>query len=125
MMETFLQRFNKAVLLIHGSFRTAKLAHDEDVRNAYDDISDALGLSYTAVALLVWALNNMDSKLVEMSSVASQIGYPEDSVSPSIDELERHHYMVKVEDLNDSLAVTATTKELLINHYCFYKLMKN
>ena len=124
-METFLNHFNKAVLLIHGSFRTAESVQSEDVRNAYADISDALGLTYPAVALLVWALNNMDGKLVEMSSVASQIGYTEDAVSYSIDELERHHYMVKVDDLNDSLDVTATTKELLINHYCFYKLMKN
>lgn len=124
-METFLNQFNKAASIIHDSFRTDELVHNKDVRNAYDDISNALGLSFPAVALLVWALNNMDGRLVEMSSVASQIGYTEDAVSSSIDELELHHYMVKVGELNDSLDVTATTKELLINHYCFYKLMKN
>lgn len=94
------------------------------VRNAYIDISVALGLSYSAVAVLVWALKNMDGKVVDMDDVASQIGYTEESVSSSIDELENHHYMVKIAQGNDSLDVTSATKELLINHYCFYKLMQ-
>ena len=94
------------------------------VRNAYIDISVALGLSYSAVAVLVWALKNMDGKVVDMDDVASQIGYTEESVSFSIDELENHHYMVKIAQGNDSLDVTSATKELLINHYCFYKLMQ-
>lgn len=123
-METFLKHFNRSSETIRSSFRTNNLGLNPVVNRAYDDISEALDLSYGAVAVLVWALGNMGDNEMDLDKVASQTGYTVGAVSSAIDELERHHYMVEVKGHHDCIDLTASTKEMLINHYCFYKLFR-
>lgn len=120
---TYEEQFNELVVLIGENNNAAKNKSDERVRDAFDDLSQALGLTHQAIALLVWALSNMNGDVVELSFVASQLDYSEDVVSSSIDELEHHHYMVKVDEYNDGFDIIAETKELIINHYCFHKTL--
>lgn len=122
-METFENHFNELVALINMNNNATSSKSNERVKNAFDELSQALGLTRPAVALLVWALNNMDGDVVELSSVASQIDYSEDVVNSSIEELKLHRYLVEVDEDNDGLDVTAETKALIINHYCFYKIL--
>ena len=122
-METYEEHFNELVALI--SRNAAAFKTDERVSDAVNDLSQALGLTHQAAVLLVWSMSNMNGKVVELSHVASQIGYSGNAVSSSLDELERRHYMVKVDDYDDCLDITAETKALIINRYCFYKLLHN
>lgn len=124
-METYEKHFNELVALINKNNYAAAYESDKKVSDAFDELSQAFGLTHQAVSLLVWALNNMGGEVVELSYVASQIDCSEEVVSSSIDELELHHYMVKVDEYNDSLDVTTKTKALIINHFCFYKLLNN
>lgn len=124
-METYEKHFKELVALINKNNNVAAFESDVNVRNAFDDLSQTLGLTHEAVASLVWVLNNMNEDVVDLSYVASQIDYSEDAVSSSIDELERRGYLVYVDEYTDNLDVTAKTKELMINHYCFRKLLNN
>lgn len=121
--DTFVNQFNEAVALINANNNATSFKNDKRVSDAFNDISGSLKLTHQAVALLVWALNNMTGEVFELSSIATQIEYSERTVSIAIDELEKHRYMVKVNDNNDTLDVTAKSKDLIINHYCFYKLL--
>ena len=123
-METYEEHFNELVALI-SRYNAAAFKTDERVSDAVNDLSQALGLTHQAAALLVWSMSNMSGKVVELSHVASQIGYSGKAVSSSLDELERRNYMVKVDDYDDCLDVTSETKALIINRYCFYKLLHN
>jgi DNA-binding MarR family transcriptional regulator len=121
--ETFVNQFNKKVALINENNNATAFKNDQRVSNAFDDLSQALGLTHQAVALLVWALNHMNGEEVNMSSVATQIDYSEQTVSSAMDELEKHHYMVEVDGRHGCLDLTSKTKNLITNHYCFYKLL--
>lgn len=123
--ETYENHFNELVALINKNNNATTFKKDERVNEAFDDLSQSLKLSHNAVALLVWALNNMDGNLVNPAVIASQINCSEESVNFSITELQQHHYLVMVDEYNEALDVTAETKELIINHYCFYKLLNS
>lgn len=123
--NAFVNQFNETVAFINENNNAAAMKKDKRVVEAINDISAALSLTYQAVALLVWSLSNMNCEMVDLGDVAAQIGFSEQDVSSSLDELEQHRYMVKVDGDSGCLDVTENTKALLINHYCFYKLLNN
>lgn len=123
--DTFVNQFNETVAFINENNNAAAMKKDKRVVKAFNDISAALNLTYQAVALLVWSLCNMNGEMVELCDIAAQIDCSEQTVSSSLDELEQYRYMVKVDGDSDCLDVTESTKELIINHYCFYKLLNS
>lgn len=123
--ETFVNQFNETVAFINENNTAVAMKKDKRVLNAFNDISAALSLTYQAVALLVWSLSHMNGEMVDLCDIAAQIDYSEQTVSSSLDELEQHRYMVKVDGDSGCLDVTENTKALLINHYCFYKLLNS
>lgn len=121
--ETYIKLFERETAVVRGSFRTDEQEWERTVREAYDDLSQVLGLSYSCIALLAWALANMNGTIEDTDSVSSLIGYPEKVVLLSLDELERRHYMACVDSDDDAVDVTEETKERIINHYCYGKLI--
>lgn len=121
--ETFKNRFERETTVVRGSFRTTDQEQDTALRDAYDDLTQTLGLTYPSIALLAWALGNMDGTTLDSDCVSSLIGYPEEAVNSSLDELERRRYMVRIESEDYALDVTKETKELIIDHYCYGKLI--
>ncbi len=124
-MKTFLDQFNANLELVRMSFSDLDWCGCVNTRNAYDDLSGALGLSSPAIALMAWALYNMGSKLVYLNDVASQIGFPEKTIESAVNELVDRHYMEALDGNDDCLDFTSRSKEILINHYCFNKLMND
>lgn len=121
--ETFKNRFERETSVVRGSFRTTDLEQDTALRDAYDDLTQTLGLTYPSIALLAWALGNMDGTTLDSDCVSSLIGYPEEAVNSSLDELEKRRYMVRIESEDYALDVTKETKERIIDHYCYGKLI--
>lgn len=121
--ESFIEQFQKETEIVRGSFRTDLVERDRTVRDAYDDLSLALGLTYPCIALLAWALGNTDSRTIYTDGVATLIGYAERDVNVSLDELVVRGYLARVETEEDSFDVTEESKELVFNHYCFGKLI--
>lgn len=124
-METLRNHFDKLSETIRSTFGPNNPEPGHAAREAYDDISEALDLSFCAVALLVWSMGNMGDDEAGYDKVASQIGFSNDEVSSAIEELERRHYMVKVNERDDCVDLTDSTKEMVISHYCFYRLLQN
>lgn len=118
-----MNRFERETALVRGSFRTSDLELDAAVWDAYDDLTETLGLTRPCIALLAWALGNMDGSTLDTDCVSSLIGYSEKDVSSSLEELEVRRYMVRVESEGDALDVTKETKKRIIDHYCFGKLV--
>ena len=58
-METLRNHFDKLSETIRSTFGTNNPEPSHAAREAYDDISEALDLSFCAVALLVWSMGNM------------------------------------------------------------------
>ena len=116
--ETFKDRFERETAVVLGSLGTAESERDAIVRDSYEDLTETLGLSRPCIALLAWALGNMNSPSLDTDCVASLIGYPEEVVSLSLDELEMRRYMVGVGSDDNALDVTKETKERIIDHYC-------
>lgn len=125
--KKFVNQFNEMVALINKNNNAAAVKNDKRVKEAFDDLSEAFGLSHDIVALLVWALNNMDGEAVDLSDVASKIDYPERSVQFALNELEALRYMEIVgENEGDVvLGITENAKSRIINHYCFFKLFNS
>lgn len=123
MNKTFLEQFNHESEVVRKSFQTDDLAMSESVQKAYDSLSSALDLTYQAVALLIWAFNNMGGAVIDSDIIATQIGFSTRSVNLAVDELEKRHYMVPLYEGSDCVDITPETKDLIINHYCFYKLI--
>ncbi len=123
--ESFVNQFNETVAFINANNNAAAFKKDKRVVEAFDDISAALGLTHQAVAVLAWSLSNMNAEMVDLGDVAAQIDYSERTVNSALDELERQRYMVKVYGQHGCLDVTESAKDLIINHYCFYKLLNS
>ncbi len=121
--ETFKEIFERETAVVRGSFRTSDLERDSVVWDAYDDLTETLGLTRPCIALLAWALGNMNGTTLDTDCVSSLIGYPGNDVSSSLEELEKRRYMVCVDSEGCALDVTKETKERIIDHYCFGKLM--
>ncbi len=124
MAVTFKDKFGDGIAVINSGFPTTDIATDGRLKEAYDDLSDTLRLDYPAIALLVWSLHHMDGKLVETDDIATETGFSSSSLSSALDELGRRGYMVPVDSETGVLDVTPETKELVINHYCFRKLLQ-
>lgn len=121
-METFEEHFNEMVAFIVKNTNATELKGDNRVGDAFDDLSDALRLTRPVIALLAWALNHM-GEVVDLDCVASQIDYSPAVVSSSINELLLQRYLVAIDGDDSCLDVTEDTKALIINHYCFYRLL--
>lgn len=121
--ELFLIQFDREIAVVLDSLGTPDPLRNRAVLDAYDDLSRVLGLTYPGVALLAWALGNMDGTSLDIGYVSSLIGYAETSVSESLDELVVKHYMVSVESEDYAADVTQETKERIINHFCFGRLI--
>ncbi len=121
--ETFLNQFERETTVVLDSLGTTEAKRDVMVRDAYDDLAMTLGLTYPCIAILAWALRNMGGEATDTANVASLIGYPENAVSSSLDELERKRYMIRVKSEGYVLDVTEETKERIVDHYCYGKLM--
>lgn len=121
--KTFKDRFERETAVVLGSLGTSESERDAIVRDSYDDLTETLGLSRPCIALLAWALGNMNGTTLDTDCVSSLIGYPEKEVSLSLDELERRRYMVGVGSDDIALDVTEETKERIIDHYCYGKLI--
>lgn len=121
--KTFMKQFERETAVVRSSFRTDEKKWEGTVREAYDDLSRVLGLSYSSIALLAWALDNMNGATLDTDCVSSLIGYPEKVVRLSLDELEKRRYMACVDSDDDAVDVTEETKERIINHYCYGKLI--
>lgn len=121
--ETFKDQFERETAIVLDSLGTPDPLRNRGVEDAYEDLSRVLGLTYPCVALLAWALGNMDGTALDIGCVSSLIGYTETSVSDSLDELVVKHYMVPVESEDYAADVTPETKERIINHYCFGRLI--
>lgn len=65
--DTFVNQFNEAVALINANNNATSFKNDKRVSDAFNDISGSLKLTHQAVALLVWALNNMTGEVFELS----------------------------------------------------------
>lgn len=124
MTATFKDRFYDRTAVINSGFPTTDIVTDGRLKEAYDDLSEALILDYPAIALLVWSLYHMDGILVETDDIATETGFSSVSLSSAFDELKRRGYMVPVNSEIGVLDVTLETKELVINHYCFGKLLQ-
>ena len=123
--ESFQEQFEREIAVVRGALQSADLQQDGTVSDAYVDLSQTLGLTYPCVALLAWALGNMYGMTLDTDSVSSLIGYPEEAVNTSLDELERRRYMIRIDSEDYTVDVTKETKERIIDHYCFGKLMNS
>jgi len=121
--ETFKDQFERETAVVLGSLGIADLLGKRAVKDAYEDLTRVLGLTYPDVALLAWSLGNMDGTTLDIDCVSSLIGYTETAVSESLDELVVKHYMVTVDPEDNAVDVTPETKERIINHYCFGRLI--
>lgn len=122
-METYIDQFSNSAALITGSFRTTQLLDNPDVRDAYDDFYNHLGLDFASSALLVWMLEHLDGEMVTLEEVSSQIAFEENAVSSSLTELEKRSYIEPSVLSEFNLDITSRTKERIYNHYCFSKLL--
>ena len=121
--ETFMERFERETAVVLGGLGNSESERDAIVRDSYDDLTETLGLTRPCIALLAWALGNMNGTTLDLDRLPSLIGYSEESVSSSLDELERVRYMERIESEDYTTHVTKEMKERIIDHYCFGKLI--
>lgn len=112
------EQFNECISRIFDSFDEYP-EQDDRLIESYIKLSNALGLRFNTVSVLVWALCN-EGNTYASDLVANQIGIPAWEVNRAIDELGRLSYMEAIDIKNDIWDVTPLTTKLMMNMFQWY-----